>query len=224
MGLVVLPKTLVAHTDAVAADVMADLNAIVAKVNGELTLENLASSIRQALAEPGDIKASGRAAAPSGWLLCEGQAVSRAAFSALFAAIGTAYGAGDGSTTFNVPDLRGRFPIGVDAGAGRNSAFNGRGQSSGSQLLRSHRHHTTANTGGESSGHQHALPMFFSVRHETAGTAWSAWNAGAVGESSGFNNVGHVHLLDADTSVTGSGPEDGLQMPPFQNVNYMVKT
>lgn len=52
--------------------------------------------------------------APSGWLLCYGQAVSRATYAALFTAIGTTYGAGDGSTTFNLPDLRGRTVAGDD--------------------------------------------------------------------------------------------------------------
>lgn len=52
--------------------------------------------------------------APSGWLLCFGQAVSRTTFASLFAVIGTTFGAGDGSTTFNVPDLRGRVSAGKD--------------------------------------------------------------------------------------------------------------
>lgn len=56
--------------------------------------------------------------APDGWLLCHGQAVSRTEYPALFAAIGTTYGAGDGSTTFNVPDARGEFIRGLDAGRG----------------------------------------------------------------------------------------------------------
>jgi microcystin-dependent protein len=46
---------------------------------------------------------------PSGWLLCDGRAVSRTDYASLFAAIGTAYGTGNGSTTFNIPDFRGRF-------------------------------------------------------------------------------------------------------------------
>ena len=54
------------------------------------------------------------ASAPSGWLLCYGQAVSRTTYAALFAVIGTTYGVGDGSTTFNVPDLRGRAVAGKD--------------------------------------------------------------------------------------------------------------
>ena len=52
--------------------------------------------------------------APTGWLLCAGQAVSRTTFATLFAAVGTTYGSGDGSTTFNLPDLRGRAIFGRD--------------------------------------------------------------------------------------------------------------
>lgn len=55
---------------------------------------------------------------PSGWLECDGSAVSRATYSALFALIGTSFGVGDGTTTFNLPDLRGRTPIGIGTGSG----------------------------------------------------------------------------------------------------------
>ncbi len=56
----------------------------------------------------------GGASAPSGWLLCDGSALNRITYAALFATIGTAFGIGNGSTTFNLPDLRGRFPLGKD--------------------------------------------------------------------------------------------------------------
>lgn len=59
--------------------------------------------------------------APAGYLVCNGAAVSRTAFAALFAAIGTLYGSGDGSTTFNLPDLRGEFLRGADLGRGVDS-------------------------------------------------------------------------------------------------------
>ena len=55
------------------------------------------------------------AAAPDGWLLCQGQAVSRTTYAQLFSVIGTTYGSGDGSTTFNLPDMRGRVAVGSDA-------------------------------------------------------------------------------------------------------------
>jgi microcystin-dependent protein len=57
----------------------------------------------------GTIVAFGGSAAPSGWLLCDGSAVSRTDFADLFTTIGTRWGIGDGTTTFNVPDLRGRL-------------------------------------------------------------------------------------------------------------------
>lgn len=65
----------------------------------------------------GAILAFGGATAPAGWMICNGAAISRTTYAALFAAIGTAFGAGDGSTTFNIPDLRGEFL----RGAGTNS-------------------------------------------------------------------------------------------------------
>jgi microcystin-dependent protein len=52
--------------------------------------------------------------APTGWLLCYGQAVSRSTYSALFSVVSTTFGVGDGSTTFNLPDMRGRVPLGQD--------------------------------------------------------------------------------------------------------------
>jgi microcystin-dependent protein len=68
---------------------------------------------------PGALEFSARPDVPAGWLLCNGAAVSRTTFAALFAAIGTAHGSGDGSTTFNLPDYRGQFLRMVDGGAGR---------------------------------------------------------------------------------------------------------
>jgi microcystin-dependent protein len=57
---------------------------------------------------------------PAGWMLCDGAAVSRTGATAdLFAAIGTAWGSGNGSTTFNLPDMRGLFLRGVDGSAGK---------------------------------------------------------------------------------------------------------
>ena len=67
---------------------------------------------------PGAVIAFAGQTAPSGWLLCQGQAVSRTVYADLFAAIGTTYGVGDNSTTFNLPDLRGEFIRGFDAGRG----------------------------------------------------------------------------------------------------------
>lgn len=71
------------------------------------------------LVPPGTVVAFAGVTAPSGWLLCNGAAVSRSQYPALFTAIGTGHGSGNGSTTFNIPDYRGRFLRGVDGGVGR---------------------------------------------------------------------------------------------------------
>lgn len=63
----------------------------------------------------GSINLFAGAAAPAGFLLCDGSAISRATYAALFAVIGTTYGAGDGTTTFNLPNLKGKVPVGLDA-------------------------------------------------------------------------------------------------------------
>ena len=74
----------------------------------------LDSALLPAGAPAGSMNAFAGSTAPSGWLLSYGQAVSRTTYAALFAVIGTAYGAGDGSTTFNLPDMRGRGAAGKD--------------------------------------------------------------------------------------------------------------
>ena len=72
----------------------------------------------QGVAPAGAVLHFAMAVAPSGWKVCNGQAVSRVTYAALFATLDTLYGAGDGSTTFNLPDLRGEFIRGVDSGRG----------------------------------------------------------------------------------------------------------
>jgi microcystin-dependent protein len=92
---------------------------------------------------PGMMMMYGGSSAPSGWQLCDGSALNRTTFAALFTAIGTAFGAGDGSTTFNVPDLRQRFPLGK-AAAGTGSTLG----SSGGSIDHTH----------TSAAHTHTVP------------------------------------------------------------------
>lgn len=109
-------------------DVLNALTTIVNEINGNLDAANikdvsvtqteLALTLLDLLEPPGSVKAYAGAAAPTGYLLCDGAAVSRTTYARLFAAVGVVFGAGDGVTTFNLPDLRGRAPIGAGAGAG----------------------------------------------------------------------------------------------------------
>lgn len=90
---------------------------------------------------------------PSGFLPCDGAAVSRSTYSTLFSEIGSAYGNGDGSTTFNVPDLRGRSPLGAGTGSGLSSRSLGDINGSETKTLTttelpSHSHSINAYNGG----------------------------------------------------------------------------
>ena len=76
----------------------------------------------------GSISLFAGATAPSGWLICDGSAISRTTYANLFSVIGTTYGAGDGSTTFNIPNLQGRVPVGLDS---RDTDFDTLGKTGG---------------------------------------------------------------------------------------------
>mgnify|MGYP003110937708 FL=1 len=133
---------------------------------------------------------------PSGFLLCDGSAVSRSTYSDLFSAISTTYGTGDGASTFNLPDLRGRVLAGKDdmGGSAANrltssGAVNGTGlgNSGGGEShtlttaqLASHSHrygHTNASASTGSGGNRDALPNAL------------PYNTEATGGGQGHNNV-----------------------------------
>jgi phage-related tail fiber protein len=118
-------------------------------VDANVTYSKLATAVREALASPGDIKMCAYTSNPNGWLWCDGSAVSRVDYSDLFAAIGTTFGVGDGSTTFNLPDLRGEFVRGWDGGRGVDA---GRvfGSAQSSQNL-AHTHTASTGSGGSHS-------------------------------------------------------------------------
>jgi microcystin-dependent protein len=103
-----------------------------------------------ALSPPGAVVHFARNTAPSGWLKANGAAISRTAYAALFAAIGTTFGAGDGGTTFNLPDLRGEFVRGWDDARGVDG---GRGFGSAqADELKSHTHPIGITTSTSSGG------------------------------------------------------------------------
>lgn len=89
------------------------------KVNSDGSLSRVAGGTLYADAPIGTISPFGGSTIPSGYLLCDGQAVSRTTYAELFAVIGTAFGTGDGSTSFNLPDLRETVPVGAGRMTGR---------------------------------------------------------------------------------------------------------
>lgn len=133
--------------------------------------------------------------APSGWLICDGSQVLRTTYAALFALIGTTFGAGDGSTTFNLPDFRQRFPLG--------KAATGTGS-------------TLAGTGGQID-HTHTVPGLSVPGLSIPGLSVPGLSVSITTSSSGSHNHGgatglHSHgagtlnLPAIQTSVTGLNP------------------
>lgn len=135
---------------------------------------------------PGQIAPYAGSVAPTGWRLCDGSAISRTTFFRLFGAIGTTFGVGDGSTTFNVPDMRGRVGIGAGTGTGLTAR-------------------TLGATGGEEN---HALTVAELAAHDHGGVSGSTTSTGTIANTTAggtiANSAGHTHTLgagSADTSV-----------------------
>jgi len=93
----------------------------------------------------GMIAAFARTTAPTGWLACNGSAVSRTTYANLFAAIGTTYGVGDGSTTFNLPDCRGVFLRGHGSQTISGIVYTGSQGTTQGDLMQGHFHSASSN-------------------------------------------------------------------------------
>jgi microcystin-dependent protein len=196
--------------------------------------------------EVGAIKPWTKATAPAGYLLCDGTAVSRTTYADLFAVIATTYGVGDGSTTFNVPDLQGKMPQGYDgntynlAGTGgantitvavtnnqaatntNNQAVTVTGSISNTSLttaqLASHNHNTNATRASGPDGVDSV---------NAGGIGFPFGNIDNSGSGTGHN---HAHTLagsltgNVTTSLTGSVTAAGTNsFSPYVVVNYIIK-
>lgn len=159
---------------------------------------------------------------PAGWLLCYGQAVSRTTYARLFAAIGTAYGVGDGSTTFNVPDMRGRIIVGKDdmGGVAANRVTNGvsgfdatvLGASGGAQSKTPAATLTGANTN--------------SLTKTSGGPSATTVSLQGGGSDSSPANSVHTHnttvaIGDVQVSVTGATATFSIVQPSVVG-NYII--
>lgn len=159
----------------------------------------------------GGILAFGAAAAPTGFLLCNGSLVNRATYATLFGVIGTTYGAGDGSTTFGLPDGRGRFLMGV--------AASGTGNTLGATFGAIDHTHT-----GPS--HTHAA----SVLRDGWGSALNTPSTTGrlnVGDAAGAGAFASSYQPSADLAITtaaGGTGNTGTGNPPGLTVNFIIKT
>jgi microcystin-dependent protein len=166
----------------------------------------------------GSVQMFAAAAAPLGYLLCDGAAVSRTLYADLFAVIGVTYGAGNGTTTFNLPDLRGRAPIGAGNGVGltpRALASTGGAETVTltTAEMPSHTHTHNAN-GGAGSGASPATGLAYSDGQNTAGAGLDATN--------GELNLYTTPIALTINSTGGGGAHANMQ--PFLALNFIIKT
>jgi microcystin-dependent protein len=128
----------------------------------------------------------GGPSAPDGWLICNGSAISRSTYSTLFATIGDVYGIGNGSTTFNLPDLRGRVPVGAGQGSGLTNR-------------------SLADTDGEEN---HTLTINEIPSHNHGGTLTTSTNGSHTHTSNADGNPGLIPISVAGQSTTTGGVDD----------------
>ena len=138
------------------------------------------------------------ASAPTGYLLCAGSAVSRTTYAALFAIVGTTFGVGDGSTTFNLPNYTNRMPYGTTVGATGGSA---------DAVVVSHTHTIT------DPGHIHSV-------------SGATNNTGLTGGPTPYGNTTTVNTANAVTGIsinTAGVSGTNANLPPYLGINFIIK-
>lgn len=137
--------------------------------------------------------------APNGWLICDGSAISRSTYSDLFNVIGTTYGTGDGSSTFNLPNLKGKVVVGYDIS---DSDFNVVGKTGGEKT-----HTLTINE----------MPSHVHGQNVTAGSGGTA-----IRNDYREDNSGIPYPQGINTNSAGGGQAHNI-MQPYITMNYIIK-
>lgn len=170
------------------------------------------------------------AAAPQGWVLCDGQEVSRLTYKGLFDIIGTTYGAGNGTTTFNVPNFTDRMPVGANV----NKPLGERGGSTfkniGTSVLPPHVHSISHDHAAAISDGSHTHSM---QRSNATGSSGDTYPKGTATVSNNTRTPGmvadgsHTHNIPSYSGNSGDGPGTGAPFDvtnPYQSLNFIIKT
>jgi microcystin-dependent protein len=195
----------------------------------------------------GIIQAFAGSSTPAGYLICDGSAVSRTTYANLFTTIGTIYGNGDGSTTFNLPDLRQRIPVGLNT----TGTFNSLGKTGGSEThaitvseIPEHNHnastasagsHTHTGTTSTTGNHTHNFTYTVGFSSITAALNYGSYNllynpnsqTSSTASSGSHNHTlsitadgNHTHIVTVN-NTGGNQPISLLQ--PYIVLNYIIK-
>lgn len=164
--------------------------------------------------------------APGGFVLCDGSAISRTTYANLFAILGTTWGAGNGTTTFNVPDLRGRAPIGAGTGSGLTARTLGANVGAETANI-AHTHTVTAHN------HQVTAPDGVNMGvYGSGGTVGLAGSSAVTGAGGGYTllaasgaqtTTGALYTSNASPTTDSQGSTTQSIMQPSAVVTYIVK-
>lgn len=165
-----------------------------------VSLTKLEAAIRNQLHKTGDLRITALPSIEEGWVACEGQAESRIGITkALFEKIGTTYGAGNGTTTFNVPDFRGRSIIGAGTGSGLTAR--NRGEKIGEEShkltvteLAAHQHPLTSSTNKTMVQFETVSGEFANVQEHIGAGGFGWWDGGAAKTGAEGGNEPHNNM------------------------------
>ena len=150
------------------------------------------------------------ASAPSGYLACDGTAVSRSTYATLFAVVSTTFGVGDGTTTFNLPNYTNRMPYGATVGATGGSA---------DAIVVSHTH--TASSAVTDAGHTHPLNQSNMNGTASGRYAFSNYdNSYGTGATQSATTGITVATTNTATGVSGTN----ANLPPYLGITFIIKT
>lgn len=175
-------------------------------------LIDLEKRINDTTDSAGFITMYGGGSAPSGWLMCDGSAVSRVTYATLFNVIGTSYGAGDGATTFNLPNLNAAFPMGGSPGITGGSA---------DAVVVDHSH--TAST--DSDVHSHGYRDHYRDNDAIVDDSGTGTDRGYHPDLPYSNRTTDSDTHDHAVTVNSTGVAGtNANLPPYVGVSFVIKT